>query len=141
MIHPRPRVVLDTHVLISSLWDGLPGRLIHLWQGGKIHVLLSAPILEEYLAVLARFDPGEEELDRFAALLGQSHLTEWVSPQEKVSAVVEDPSDNRFLECAVMGKANALVSGDRHLLKLKQFEKIPILSPRTFLSRWKAVLP
>lgn len=134
----RLRVVLDTNVLISSLWGGLPGRLVRLWQGGRIRVLMSLPILEEYLAVLDRFKPDEEDNDRFAALLGHPHLTEWVSPREEILVVTADPSDNRFLECAAAGRADAIISGDHHLLDLKQFEGVPILSPRTFLARRKA---
>ncbi len=46
----------------------------------------------------------------------------------------EDPSDNKFLECAIEGKADYLVSGDNHLLKLKEFEKVKIISVTDFLS-------
>lgn len=130
----RPRVVLDTNVLISSLWGGLPGRIIHLWQKGRFHILLSQPILEEYLAVLLRFGPTEEDLDALVALLGHPHLTEWLTPALHLHVISTDPTDNRFLECAVAGEADAIVSGDRYLLKLKQFREIRILTPREFLS-------
>jgi len=54
-----------------------------------------------------------------------SPFTSIVQPRETVTAVPADPTDNRFLECAVEGLAGYIVSGDRHLLALKRFRSIP----------------
>lgn len=132
----RPRTVLDTNVLVSSLWGGHPGRVVRRWHRGALRVLMSPPILKEYLSVLGRFRPAEEDLDLLVALLGDARITEWVSPKERLHAIAEDPADNRFLECAVAGHADAIISGDRHLLRLAEFQAIPILPPRSFLQRW-----
>jgi hypothetical protein len=59
---------------------------------------------------------------------------EIVRPRKSLNVVQEDPSDNKFLECAIEGKADYLVSGDNHLLKLKEFEKVKIISVTDFLS-------
>ena len=56
-----------------------------------------------------------------------------VKPQIVLEAVLEDPDDNRVLECAVAGRSDYIVSGDRHLLKLKAHAGIPILTARQFL--------
>lgn len=96
---------------------------------------MSQPILNEYLTVLARFQPAEEDLDTLVALLGHPHLTEWVAPTTRLHVITADPTDNRFLECAVAGHADAVISGDRHLLRLKQFRGIPIVPPAAFLRR------
>jgi putative PIN family toxin of toxin-antitoxin system len=134
-----PRVVLDTNVLISSLWGGLPRRLIRCWQTGQLRLLLSQAILAEYLTVLGRFQPTPEDLDTFVALLGHPRLTEWVAPAVRLHIVTADLPDNRFLECALVGHAEALISGDRHLLRLRYFHNIPIVSPAQFLRRFPAL--
>jgi predicted nucleic acid-binding protein len=56
-----------------------------------------------------------------------------VNPSFVLDAVSDDPDDNRVLECAVEGKANIVVSGDRHLRKLRSYAGIPILTVRQFL--------
>ncbi|OGX41620.1 MAG: putative toxin-antitoxin system toxin component, PIN family [Omnitrophica WOR_2 bacterium RIFCSPHIGHO2_02_FULL_68_15] len=132
-----PRVVLDTNILVSSLWGGAPRRLLRLWQRGRLRVLMSPPILEEYLTVLARFHPAEDDLDTLTALLGHPRLTEWVVPTVRFHVIPEDPTDHRFLECAVEGRADAVISGDRHLLRLKRFREIPMLSPSAFLRQFE----
>lgn len=134
-----PRVVLDTNVLISSLWGGLPRHLIRCWQTGQLRLLLSQAILTEYLTVLGRFHPPPEDLDTFVALLGHPRLTEWVAPAMRLHVITADPPDNRFLECAVAGHAEALISGDRHLLQLKTYHEIPILSPAQFLRQFPSL--
>ena len=130
----RPRVVLDTNVVVSSLWGGFPGRVVRLWQQGRLRVLVSQPIVEEYLSVLARFHPAEEDLDALVALWGHPDVTEWITPTVRVHEIPEDPADRRFLECAIAGHADAIVSGDRPLLRLGTFHEIPILAPRAFLT-------
>lgn len=99
--------------------------------------LLSQPILEEYVSVLIRFRPTEEDLDLLTTLISHPKITEWVTPTLRVHVIADDPSDNRFLECAQAGKADAIVSGDRHLLCLNTFHNIPILSAKTFLTRFE----
>jgi len=132
----QPRIVLDTNVLISSLWGGYPRKVVRRWHKGNVCVLMSQPVLEEYLAVLERFKPMEEDLDTLVALLGDARITEWVSPTEHLNVIAQDPPDNRFLECALSGRADAIVSGDRHLLRLAHFQEIPIMPPQVFLRRW-----
>ena len=60
-------------------------------------------------------------------------ISEYVNVKSKVEIVVADPTDNVFLELALDGQANVIVSGDHHLLDLKTFNAIPILSIRKFL--------
>jgi len=130
-----PRVVLDTNVLISSLWGGLPRRVINHWQGGQLRVLMSPAILDEYLSVLTRFQPTPDDLDALIGVLGHPRLTEWVHPTTHLHIITTDPPDNRFLECALAGEADTIISGDRHLLNLKVYQNIPILTPAQFLRR------
>lgn len=58
---------------------------------------------------------------------------DFVAPEEKILVVLADPSDNKFLEAAIAGKTDYIVSGDKHLLELKKFQSIPIITAREFL--------
>jgi len=134
MAADRLRVVLDTNIVISSLWGGHPGMIMDRWKTGGFDLLLSDAILKEYLAVLARFRLSDKDLQERGLLFLDSPFTSMVQPRETVTAVPADPTDNRFLECAVEGLAGYIVSGDRHLLALKRFRGIPIVTARSFLA-------
>lgn len=131
----RPRVILDTNVIISSFWGGNPGEIVDLWKEGRILLLISLPILKEYLAVCARFGLTDVQLKERGLLFLESPFSALLHPHSSIGVIEEDPPDNRFLECAVDGGANFIVSGDRHLLRLKAFRNIPILSPTDFLKQ------
>ncbi|MBI4385923.1 MAG: putative toxin-antitoxin system toxin component, PIN family [Elusimicrobia bacterium] len=131
----KPRVVLDTNVIISSFWGGKPGEIVDLWKDGRILLIVSLPILKEYLAVCARFGLADAQLKERGLLFLESPFSTLVHARSEFSVIQEDLPDNRFLECAVDGGANFIVSGDQHLLRLKVFQKIPILSPIDFLKR------
>ena len=62
-----------------------------------------------------------------------AHLAVLMPGQFTVSAIIEDPADDRYLECALEGEAECIVSGDQHLLKLNRYEHIDVLTPRAFL--------
>ena len=97
------------------------------------HLLLSKPILDELLGVLARkFSREREELARVAVWLGE--LAEWVRPDRLLSMAAED-ADNRILECALAGRARAIVTGDKALLQLGNVEGIRIVTLRNCVSR------
>ena len=128
------KIVIDTNVLVSALLFGrTPGKLVQLWKEGNIRPLCSKAIIEEYLRVLAypKFELSENEIDY---ILYQEILT-WfhvVTVPEGRSYVQNDPQDDIFIWCAIAGKADLIISGDSHLLKLKD-SPVPILSVSKFL--------
>ena len=129
------RVVIDTNVVVSALlFGGVPGKLVPLWKTGRIRVLASKEMIEEYLRVLAypKFELSEEEINY---LLYQESLRyfEIVTTKPGPKIVEEDPSDDMFIRCAEAGKADTIISGDQHLLDLKSYDKIKILTPSQFL--------
>jgi hypothetical protein len=129
------RVVLDTNVLVSALlFTGISAELVPLWQKGAITVLLSREILEEYLRVLAypKFELSEGEIK---GLLEEELLpfVQIIKPGIRVRVVKRDPSDNKFVECAVAGKADVLISGDKDLLTIKHYRRVRIQTPARFL--------
>lgn len=127
------RIVMDTNVLVSSFWGGPPKIIVDSCRSGRIRLLASAAILEEYFSVLSRFGVPDEDMDLLEALFADAKRVEIYSPNTQIHVIKEDPSDNKFPECAVAAKANCIVSGDKHLRKLESFRGIPILSPRRFL--------
>jgi len=129
----KPRVVVDTNVFVSSLWGGNPQKVVDLWKEGRFLLLISLPVLKEYLAVLARFGLSDQQLKERGCLFLESPFSILVHPSRHFTVIKEDPSDNMFLECAVEGKADHIVSGDAHLLGLGTFRKISIVPPGVFL--------
>jgi putative PIN family toxin of toxin-antitoxin system len=131
------RVVLDTNVLVSALlFEGPARRLVELWRTGVIAPLASAAMLRELARVLAypKFRLSAEEIE---GLLHEEFLP-FVIPvvvDEVPAVVAQDPSDDEFLACALAGRADAVLSGDRHLLDLGRQHGVAILSLRELLER------
>jgi putative PIN family toxin of toxin-antitoxin system len=118
---------------------GAPARVIDLWEQGVIDLLISKAILAEYERVLRypqvrRYHQLDDEQIRriYERFRKFGRLT---TPERSLEVVKDDPTDNMFLECAVAGAADVIVSGDKHLRALGEYEGIPILSPAEFIQR------
>jgi uncharacterized protein len=126
-------VVFDSNILISALV--FPGKqaekaILRIIEGRE-RLLVSKPILDEVLEVLARkFARDPEELARVAVLL--SELGDMVRPKRRIRKLKDD-ADNRILECAASGAADLIVTGDQDFLDLGAFEGIRLLSLRAYL--------
>jgi putative PIN family toxin of toxin-antitoxin system len=127
------RVVADTNVFISALmFGGLPGRFLDLALSRRFILVTSKALLDELDEKLR----GKFAVSEGDALLIRAKLeanAKVVEPDFELNAVADDPDDNRVLECAVAGKADFIVSGDRHLLRIESYEGIAILTVRQFL--------
>jgi putative PIN family toxin of toxin-antitoxin system len=129
------RVVLDSNIYVSALTfpGGSGDAAIGALLDGRYTALISESILGEVLGVLGRkFSRDVDELARVALFL--SELTEHVDPASRIS-VLDDEPDNRVLECAVSGRADMIVTGDRAMLSLGTFKDIEVVSLRAFLGR------
>lgn len=127
------RVVFDSNVFISAfVVPGSQGeRALLLAQRNRFELLTSVAILTETARVLRRkFDQDEDDIKQ--ALRQISHTAVVTKPTSKLR-VVDDEPDNRILECALDARADLVVTGDRHLLKLRRFEAIPIVRLADFL--------
>src|SRR5271157_3074877 len=115
------RVVLDTNVYFSAFthYQGPPFRIWRKAVNRSFILLVSPAILREIAGVL------REDL--------QWQATDIVAHLKLVAVIAEDPTDDRILECALAGRADLVVSGDRHLRKLKTFRNIGIVQPSDFL--------
>ena len=131
------KVVLDTKVVISSAIssDGNPARILDMIFLEKIKNYTNNEIVEEINDVIARKRISEHLNKNQKDLILNTYLVflELVESTEKINAVQEDADDNKFLECAISAKADYVISEDSHLLKLKEFRGIKILSPAEFV--------
>ena len=130
-------VVLDTNILISSIfWRGSPYKVVLNAIKKKYYLYLSGEILdelEEKLSLKFKF-PEDKIKDHIGILKEYGKIVE---PTIKVDIIKEDPDDNKILECAVSCNADYIVSGDHHLLKLKEFKGIKIVTAKEFLDLTK----
>lgn len=127
------RVVIDTNVLVSALLkDGNPRRLL-LKLLDEYTVILSSQMLAELADVLSRdkFSVTNAQVERFISILLKKSTVVPVDFSLKVISV--DPDDDVVLNTALNGKASYIVSGDKHLLVLKKFEKIEIVKVNEML--------
>ena len=127
----KVKVVIDTNVIISALlFGGIPGELIPLWKSGRIRPLASKEIIDEYIKVLTypKFELSESQINYllYSEILPYFDI---VKIKDYQAAVKDDPSDDKFIHCANTGKAGIIISGDQHLLNLKTYPKIKILTP------------
>jgi putative PIN family toxin of toxin-antitoxin system len=132
------RVVVDTSVLISALlWGGLPHRVLELAESGAITLCATENTLAELRGVLGRPKFQNRLLARGAtletAMQGILGLVELYPHIPLPGSVPDDPDDDIFVSCAVTADTPYLISGDRHLLELGQFENTRIASVRTFI--------
>ena len=130
------RVVADTNIYVSAYnFGGFPGKFLELAQDGQIHLFISAPILQELERVLRqKFGWPEERVGR--VITNVLRFTHLVIPEKRLAVVTDDPTDDRILECALKAQADAIVTGDSHLLKLKTFQGIAILTVSNVLRRF-----
>jgi len=127
------RVVFDTNIFISSLVipGGLAEKAISRIIEGRDDLVISRDIIKELLSVLSsKFGQEREALSHVAVML--SDLGEIVKPDERVRVFKDEP-DNRILECAIFGKADLIVTGDKEILRLKKYRGIKIVSLRDYL--------
>lgn len=128
------KVVIDTNVFVGGVFfTGPPHQILRAWRDGKIDVVLSEEILEEYKRVgdklVGRF-PGVD-LDPFLNLL--TIKAEIINAPDLPRPVCDDPDDDRFLACAVASKCKMIISGDRHLVKVSGYKGVKVLRPRSFV--------
>lgn len=127
------RLVLDTNVVAAGLlWEGPPNRLIEQALDGKIELATSPALLVELEGILqrAKFAPrlAKQPLSVAGLVLRYAELARLVHPKPIVPVVLRDPEDDDVLACALEAQANLIVSGDRDLLELREYQAIPIVT-------------
>jgi putative PIN family toxin of toxin-antitoxin system len=134
------KAVIDTTVWISGVfWHGIPYQILELWKAGDFEIIVSESILAEISRKLnektAEFEMETEVANEWLDLIVIEAI--FVQPQEKIWAC-RDPDDDMFLEAAVEGRADFIVSGDKDLTDMGEFREIKLVKPRQsydFLTR------
>ncbi len=131
------RAVLDTNVLISAIFfPGPTSKILVHWRHGDFATVLSEPIIEEYKRVGEIIGSAFPQIDVSKILNLFIMNSEIVDTRKVTITACEDPDDNKFLECAVAGNCEIIVSGDKHLLHLDGYQEIRIVSPGKFVSNY-----
>ena len=137
------RIVLDTNVLVSAILSprSASAQIIRLVLDDVLNLAISQDLLDEAYRVvrypklvrlMKRHDVAPEEVNFIIERLSAIAL---VTPGELMLDVIQDdPSDNKIFVCAVESEADFIISGDHHLIELKEFQGITIVNPATFLS-------
>ncbi len=130
----NPKVVFDTNIFISGIiFGGNPRTCLELARNGEIRLFESRALLLE-LALKLKSKFKWTDVDVKEVIEGVSKFAEVVDPKQKLAIIKADPPDNRVLECALEAKADFIISGDKkHLLSLKKFQNIPIITAKNFL--------
>ncbi|MBI4140879.1 putative toxin-antitoxin system toxin component, PIN family [Candidatus Woesearchaeota archaeon] len=130
------RIVIDTNVLVSAFgWAGKPKQVFDQVLDGRFELIISQKQLAEIKRVITypRLKFTADEQMRFLDILTMTACV--VETHNDINIIKDDPSDNTLLEAAVEHKATHVISGDQHLLKLKEFRGIRIIKPDEFLRR------
>lgn len=136
------KVVLDTNIFISAfLWQKQVFKVLQFIKRRGVKICVSSEILKEYKRVLS-YSHIQKQLHKIDKTPSQIifellEISEYYPKTPKINIILDDPSDNIFLACALSAQADFIISGDKHLLKLKSFQEIPILSPSQFLRQFK----
>jgi uncharacterized protein len=134
------KIVLDTNVLVSGVFfSGPPHQILQAWRGGKVQLVISVEILNEYGRV------GEELGRQFPAVDLRPVLeliilnAEMVSQAVLAEPICGDPDDDKFFLCAISASCKIIVSGDKHLLVKSGYGGVQVLKPRDFVENFIGV--
>jgi len=135
------KAVIDTNVLVSGLFaeSGAVAELRELWYDGRFELVTSEEILSELFRVFHKptiqnhFKPAEDDIREYIETIrGKAVITADLYQTDRIR---KDPTDNKFLACALEAKAEYVVSGDKHLRNLKHFHGVKIVDVKTFVEK------
>lgn len=133
------KIVLDTNVLISGIfWHGAPRQILTLWAKHKLQLLITKQIFIEYIRVLQKIHKRDPVINIWTAIIIKNSI---IIQDKELTKICRDVDDNKFLNCALIGMADYLISGDRDLLTIKIVGKTKIISPARFLKIFNKRIP
>jgi len=134
---PRLRLVLDTDCLVAAAYaeGSASRRVLEACLRGEVVALVSPDVQREYEHILSRAVRGRDLGATFQQFLAKA---ERVHPAETPRVVPDDPADDKLVAAALAGRADAIVTNDRHLLWLDPYGELHILRPTEFVRRWLA---
>ncbi len=136
----RAIVVLDTNIVVSALIakEGAPAKIFEKLILGEIENYASKEIINEVKEVFGRKEITKRTTRKARSFILKHYLNNSIQIASKIKiTAVEHKSDNKFIETAIESKADCIITGDWHLLKLKEFKGIKIVKARQFLEETK----
>ena len=130
----KPKVVFDTNIYLSTIiFGGKPKKVLQLALQEKI-ILITSPqiLLEVALKLKEKFLWKDEQV--VLAIKAINKIAFVIRPKKRIKVIQQDPTDDKIIEAAITAKANYIITGDKHLLDIKQYQKIKILKPSEFLN-------
>ena len=130
------RIVIDTNVLISGIFfGGFPRKILSAVVAQKITACATPEIISEYEEIV------QEMIDRKQGHINRAILGPLIKAMEIIEPVTQieicrDPDDNKFLECAKDSHALYIVSGDKDLLVIEEYENIQIITAKDFCEKY-----
>ena len=139
-------VVLDTNIFVSSLLgkEGIPAQVLNAWRDRQYALFISPAIFSEirstldYPRIRKKYNITDGDIDQLITLLEYDALIVPGDDESVVGSIPEDFHDESILACALDARADLIVSGDQHLLELKEYRGIPIHTVRDFLETLEA---
>jgi putative PIN family toxin of toxin-antitoxin system len=132
------KIVLDTNVLVSGIFfSGPPAQILRAFGQSKLRLIVTPDILEEYNRVAAELHehyPGIETSRILELIVIGSEIC---VPAELEHPICTDPNDDKFFAAAIAGRAKVIFSAGKHLLKVSGAHGISVLTPRSFVDRYK----
>jgi putative PIN family toxin of toxin-antitoxin system len=133
------KIVIDANLFAGALTKPFsnPGKILESIRDNEVELVLSPAIIREVKRILLfpkirkYHRKTRQELDTF---FEDILMFAWIVEGEtKIDVIQNDPSDNKYLACALESEADFMISGDRHLLQIKEFHGIQIINPKKFL--------
>jgi putative PIN family toxin of toxin-antitoxin system len=128
------KIVLDANIFISSFfWGGNPRMVLERVIAGIDELFITKEILDEIYGVIGRpkFHANEDKINYFINSIDE--IANKIVPKNRIKNGSRDKTDNKYIECGITAKADYIISGDIHLLELKEYKEIKIITARNYL--------
>jgi uncharacterized protein len=131
------RAIIDTNVFVSGVFfSGPPYSILDAWRDGRLTLVVSPSILDEYRRVANELALQFPKIDPSPALELITIKAHLVRAPDLPGQVCTDADDDKFLACALASGAKVIASGDKALLKTTGYCGIEVLNPRDFVTRY-----
>jgi putative PIN family toxin of toxin-antitoxin system len=127
------RVVIDTNVFVAGIfWTGPPAAVLRAWREGRIKIILSPAILDEYQRVALELSRQFPSIDLSPIIELLTVGSRMVPDSALLEAVCSDPDDDKFVAAALAGDAKFVITGDRALLRVREYGGVRMMTPAAF---------
>lgn len=123
---------MDTNLFVAAYWnkESASAQILRSIVQGQLKLLYTRSIKKEVLHILDNIKVKRDYLDYVENIFSNSRF---IKPRKHVSVIADDPHDNKYLDCAIYGRARFIITNDKHLLKLGHYRSVRIIRPGEFI--------